>query len=145
MKYAVFILLLALAISYDGGAAVNYALAHCKKYNSAYNSYPGVDCANFVSQCMYAGGQRFSGCTGQDNKGMIPLVANLKSCLKNKGWKSSSTRPSSFKKGYPFFHNSYSHAMIATQVNSGSVNYAGHTTDRCGDVSISSGVTWFYL
>ena len=40
--------------------------------------------------------------------------------------------------------NSYSHGMIATKINSGSVNYAAHTSDRCGDVTISSGVTYFY-
>ena len=145
MKVTLLLVLLGFALSYNANAAVKYALAHCKNYNQNYNTYPGKDCANFVSQCLIAGGQSLSGCGGLDGKGAIPLVDNLKSCLSSKGWKKSSTRPSSFKAGYPFFHNSYSHAMIATSVNSGSVYYAGHTNDRCGDVSISSGVTWYYL
>ena len=145
MKVTLLLVLLGFALSYNPGAAVNYALAHCRNYNRNYKTYPGEDCANFVSQCLIAGGQSLSGCSGTDEKGAIPGVNNLKTCLSRKGWKSSSTRPSGFKAGYPFFHNSYQHAMIATKVNSGSVNYAGHTNDRCGEVTISSGVTWYYL
>ena len=145
MKVTLLLVLLGFALSYNANAAVNYALAHWRNYNKKYNSYPGKDCANFVSQCLIAGGQSLSNCAGRDGKGAIPLVSNLKACLSKNHWKKSSTRPSSFKAGYPFFHNSYSHAMIATKVNSGSVKFAGHTNDRCGDVSISSGVTWYYL
>ena len=145
MKVTLLLVLLGFALFYDPDAAVSYALAYCRDYNGAYNSYPGNDCANFVSQCLIYGGEDLSGCAGLDDKGAIPSVSDLKSCLSSKGWRSSSTRPSSFIAGYPFFHNSYSHAMIATSVNSGSVYYAGHTNDRCGDVSISSGVTWYYL
>ena len=145
MKFFAFLVLLALAFSYDGNAAVNYALRYCKNYNPSYNKYPGVDCANFVSQCLKAGGFSFSGCSGKDSKGMLPAVSDLKSCLSKNGWSKSSTRPGAFKKGYPFFMNAYSHAMLATKINSGSVNYAGHTNDRCGDVTISSGVTYYYL
>ena len=145
MKFVAFLVLIALAISYDGNAAVNYALKHCKNYNSAYNRYPGNDCANFVSQCMHAGGFSMKNCAGKDNKGMIIGVSNLKACLKQHKWKHSTTRPSAFKKGYPLFMNAYGHAMLATKINSGSVSYAGHTNDRCGDVTISSGVTYYYM
>ena len=145
MKYFLFTLLIALSISYNGDNAVTYALKYCRNYNKAYNKYPGVDCANFVSQCLKAGGFDFSNCAGQDSKGMIINCGNLRNCLKNKGWKSASTRPAAFKKGYPFFLNDYSHVMLATKINSGSVSYAGHTNDRCGDVTISSGVTYYYL
>ena len=74
MKTILFLLLLGLAISYNANAAVNYALNHCRNYNRAYNSYPGADCANFVSQCLIAGGQSLSGCSGLDSKGTLPLV-----------------------------------------------------------------------
>ena len=144
MKFFSFLLLIALAISYDGNAAVNYALKYCRNYNPAYNKYPGVDCANFVSQCLKAGGFSNSNCDGRDSKGMIINCGYLSKCLKKNGWKSASTRPSAFKKGYPFFLNDYSHVMLATKINSGSVNYAGHTNDRCGDVTISGGVTYYY-
>ena len=47
-----------------GGGKYNYnpdkAIAYADKWatsrNPAYRQYPGVDCCNFVSQCLYAGG-----------------------------------------------------------------------------------------
>ncbi|MBQ8927073.1 MAG: RICIN domain-containing protein [Oscillospiraceae bacterium] len=48
------------ASAYNADAAVDYALAHAKTgtYNPDYHNYnpDGGDCANFVSQCLYAGG-----------------------------------------------------------------------------------------
>ena len=151
MKFLAFLLLIALAISYDGNAAVNYALKYCRNYNPAYNKWTGFDGANFVSQCLKAGGFNFSNCDGKDSKGMVVNILFLSECLKKNGWKSASTRPSAFKKGYPFFMklNDYSavydHVFLATKINSGSVNYAGHDWDRCGEVTISSGLTYYYL
>ncbi len=145
MKLVILFVLVALSLSYNPSAAVNYALTYCRSYNPNYNRYPGADCANFVSQCLIAGGESLSGCGGKDGWGAIPYVPNLTACLSSRGWHSSSTRPGSFRAGYPFFMNAYQHAMLATRVNSGSVNYAGHTNDRCGDVTISSGVTYYYL
>ena len=144
MKLALLVILVGLAFSYNPSAAVNYALAHCRNYNPAYNSYPGADCSNFVSQCLIAGGLSLSGCYGLDAWGTLPWVDNLRNCLSQKGWRKSSTRPDSFRAGYPFFMNAYQHAMLATSVNGGSVSYAAHTNDRCGDASISSGVTYYY-
>ena len=144
MKFALLLILVGLVISYSPSAAVNYALTYCRNYNPDYNSYPGVDCANFVSQCLIAGGLDFSDCYGRDTKGAIPWVDNLKVCLSKKGWHASSTRPENFKAGYPFFANNYRHAMLATSVNAGSVTYAAHSSDRCGGAKISSGVTYYY-
>ena len=44
--------------SYDRSKALAYGDKYCINYNPAYNSYKGRggDCANFVSQCLYAGG-----------------------------------------------------------------------------------------
>ena len=44
--------------NYNVSAAIAYADKYCIDYNSSYNSYKGRggDCANFVSQCLYAGG-----------------------------------------------------------------------------------------
>jgi len=45
------------AYSYDASKAVAYADQWALSYNRAsYPVYSGVDCANFASQCMYAGG-----------------------------------------------------------------------------------------
>ncbi|MCI9020351.1 MAG: hypothetical protein HFH32_06385 [Eubacterium sp.] len=52
--------------TYSANAAVTYATNYAMNYNSAYpdwNSYGG-DCANFVSQCLYAGGKSMKGTPG---------------------------------------------------------------------------------
>lgn len=41
---------------YNRNAAVNYALTHAYNYNSNYRSFAPTDCANFISQCIKAGG-----------------------------------------------------------------------------------------
>lgn len=43
-------------INYSPAKAAAYADKYWKKYNRKYVEYRGVDCANFVSQCLYAGG-----------------------------------------------------------------------------------------
>ena len=42
--------------TYKAAAAAAYADKYWKNYNRTYREYRGVDCANFVSQCLYAGG-----------------------------------------------------------------------------------------
>ncbi len=47
--------------SYSRSAAVNYAVTYALKPNPAYRYFPIVndssgDCANFISQCLHAGG-----------------------------------------------------------------------------------------
>ncbi|MBP0966561.1 MAG: amidase domain-containing protein, partial [Oscillospiraceae bacterium] len=46
------------AFAYNPGAAIEYAQKYAYDYNSDYKNYnsSGGDCANFVSQCLYAGG-----------------------------------------------------------------------------------------
>ena len=42
--------------SYNVDAAIAYADKWATSRNPEYKQYPGVDCCNFVSQCLYAGG-----------------------------------------------------------------------------------------
>ena len=44
------------AYTYTASKAIAYADTYWKNYNRNYKEYRGVDCANFVSQCLYAGG-----------------------------------------------------------------------------------------
>lgn len=60
-----------------------------------------------MSQCLIPGGEFLSGYSGKDAWVAIPYVPYLTSYLSQRGWNSSSTRPSSFKAEYPFFMNSY--------------------------------------
>ena len=145
MKTIVFILLLGINLSYNPQAALNYASKYCSSYNQQYNNYRnlGGDCANFVSQCMSAGGQSFSGCAGIDNKGMVPGEANLQICLQSKGWKKYETQPKSFKAGYPIFMKAYRHAMLATGFSGNNIKFSAHTDDHC-DANIPASYVYFY-
>ncbi|MGB6874160.1 MAG: amidase domain-containing protein, partial [Dehalococcoidia bacterium] len=64
--------------SYDIEAAVNYAEAWWNGRNTDYyHDYGDYDCANFVSQCLKAGGLDLSAGPGVDAWGCIPSVSNL--------------------------------------------------------------------
>lgn len=55
--------------TYDYEAAVEYANTYALSYNNKYGDWTdyGGDCANFVSQCLYAGGKQIIGLpSGQD-------------------------------------------------------------------------------
>ena len=105
MKTILISLLIGISLSYNPWGAINYANAYCSSYNPAFNNYrnSGGDCANFVSQCLTAGGFSLAGCGGTDNKGMIPGVSNLKNCLTSRGWRASGSMPPNFQMGYPIF------------------------------------------
>ena len=133
MKVILFSLLIAFSLSYNPSAAVEYAKKYCSNYNPQYTSYRnmGGDCANFVSQCLIAGGMNFSGCQNVKSNGVIAGVTSLKNCLIKKGWHLSTTKPSGFKAGYPMVKPDLSHAIIATTVSGNTVYYSGHTNDVC--------------
>lgn len=56
--------------SYDPLLAISYALKYAFDYNLAYPNYsdiePGGDCANFISQCLHAGGLPMIGDNAND-------------------------------------------------------------------------------
>ena len=78
MKAIILLLLIGLAFSYNATAAVEYAEAHWDNYNKEYNDYSetnGED-ANFVAQCLIAGGLDLKGCS-TDDKGSIASSTSL--------------------------------------------------------------------
>ncbi|MCH5339387.1 MAG: amidase domain-containing protein [Acetatifactor sp.] len=58
-----------LASSYNASDAVAYAQKYFYPYNSEYPDWRpyGGDCANFVSQCLYAGGKSMKGTPGSSS------------------------------------------------------------------------------
>ena len=134
MKYS-FLLILVLigySFSYNAQKAYNYAKRWALDRNPNYYDYSeeGGDCANFVSQCLIAGGLSLSDCYGSDGVGgTVPYVPNLESCLLKKGWKSSSSIPS---KGLPvgavITFNSASHTALVVQAGKNPL-IAGHTNN----------------
>ena len=145
MKIIALILLLGLSLAYNPGAAVDYARKYCKNYNPNYPSYrnSGGDCANFVSQCLIAGGFSFSGCDNVKKSGVIAGVTSLRNCLKKKGWKVSTTKPASFTGGYPMARTDLGHAIMATSVSGNKITYCGHTSDVC-DRTLDYAVYYMY-
>ena len=116
--------LIGLTLSYNADEAVNYAYRWYDSFNPAYNTYGNTDCANFVSQCLIAGGQTLSGCI-VDDKGCVTGASNLGTCLIQKGWKSSSNMPSGFRAGYPIIFPG--HATICSSIQNGQALVACHS------------------
>ena len=109
--------------TYDPQAAANYADTWWNGRNPAYHDYGDNDCANFVSQCLIAGGLSLSAGPGVDSWGCIPYCDNLHLNLvnsqgatherKNRG----ESEPIWFVKGDPALFGNYSdywtHAVFA--------------------------------
>jgi hypothetical protein len=62
---------------YSRTKAATYADKYWNKRNYAYNYYKGNNCANYVSQCLKAGGLSLGKGPGLDSKGCIPYCDNL--------------------------------------------------------------------
>jgi len=137
---------------YNRAAAVEYANAWCGSRNPAYADYSGVggDCANFVSQCILAGGFSLSAaCSWLDSYGCLPNAGGLGYELQRLGWSVLSygrgaPPPPGLEPGdvviasWDFgeaccgpYCSAKDHAMIIVQT-SPQVLYSGHTTDTCG-------------
>ena len=143
MKTIILFLIIGLSLSYDPDKAVSYARQYCKKYNTDYKEYD-FDGTNFVSQCLIAGGQDFEKCVGVDNKGSIYLLANLKACLIQKGWKTrANSIPNKFKPGYPFI--GASSVMIATDIKDDTITYCKHSSNTCDATTTDHRFIFFYL
>ena len=81
--------------TYNPLKAVQYANQWWNKRNPKFQSYGFGDCANFVSQCLVAGGLNLRACSSADTRGSIALCVNLDAFLTNTlkatVWKKSST------------------------------------------------------
>lgn len=145
---------------YDRNAALQYAKTYYSNYNPNYPdwSYWG-DCANFVSQCLRAGGKGMKGTPGTESSaqnfanwfsvGTAASTVNVSSTWRGADafmsyWKSNATSyktftsvsTSSWNYGYigdaVSFLNSNNravHTMIITGYNNPDFQLAGHTSD----------------
>ena len=120
-------------LSYNPQKAIDYARSWYNRRNPIYTDYSdmGGDCANFVSQCLIAGGFSTSGCYGNWGTGStIPVVTNLEQCLTNKGWKKSYSIPSGgFPAGGVIAFNNGQHTVLCVQGGNNPL-VAGHTNDE---------------
>ena len=119
--------LLGFTLSYDANEAVKYANKYCPSSNPLYGEdedFSDIGGANYVTQCLIAGGLDISKCITND-KGTISNAVDLSSCLLQQGWKSSTEMPKSFKAGYPVIVFQ-SLCYIATEVDGENVKFSSH-------------------
>ena len=146
MKLLAFFLLFGIMTCYNPEAAVKYARQYCQHYNKEYDDYSqiGGDCANFVSQCLIAGGQSLNECAGVKNHGVIAGTLSLTKCLLQNNWKEATTQPPGFRAGYPMASINKKSIILATSVNGKEITYCSHTNDTC-DKILDYEVYYYYL
>ena len=151
MKYITLLICIALSISaYNRDAAYNYAKKWWNSFNlNKYNNYnpDGGDCANFVSQCLIAGGLNLVSMCGSGaawgKGGTVPNVGAMATCLKNNGWSHSSKIPTNFEKGDVILYGTQ-HAVIAV-TGYPHVTYAAHNNNRwMAEVYYSPAPTFYH-
>ena len=128
LNLLVFLMTIINSIDYIAEDAVKYAEIWYNDRNPKFNSYDdeSIEQVNFVSQCLFAGGQTFSGCQGKDNKGMFGNRNSLKSCLENKNWIYSETKKKNVRAGYPIFNKKDSTPFILVGLEGNNVKYYRH-------------------
>lgn len=131
---------------YDASAAVAYARQWSQtgvaKRNSAYSSYAGADCANFVSQCLAAGGLATDKTWFKDSTTWI-RANDLRKYLLSLGY---SGRDYSANGGSKLdltglspgdivwcvgASGTYGHVMIVSEVTATGYKICGHTKEQC--------------
>jgi hypothetical protein len=145
---------------YSPSKAIAYAQQWAHSRNPNYHDYSneGGDCANFVSQCLIAGGLSLSGCEGTYGYGgTIPWVPNIEKCLIQKGWTRYYNMPSNgIPKGSVIIFNDNQHTVLCVQGGTSPL-VAGHTTDQWmapanwgtrkyfvpGNVPVDDSLKWF--
>jgi len=149
MRYLLIILSIGLIVSYNRKSAVKYAKKWCNKYNPKYKNYnpDGGDCANFVSQCLIAGGMNLVSMCGSGaawgQGGTVPAVADMRNCFQKNGWSSSSSVKSEFKMGDVVLYDGHATFAISGHPK---VLIAAHNKEQCsGSPNYRSGaVYWHY-
>jgi hypothetical protein len=137
--------------TYDRQAAASYALQYSSNtsgtasYNSAYTVFPS-DCANFVSQCLYAGGMyKTTGDAGwHPNTYPWKGTISLKNFLEGRGW-GSVVPAAQVQQGdicYTYDPSmspgdEYTHVVFVNNVSGGNVYTCGHTANKNNAIRVT--------
>ena len=150
MKYIILLLsFISVFAGYDRDKACRYAQKYAYNYNPNYMDYNslGGDCANFVSQCLIAGGFNFKQIcpdVAYGVGGTVPNEVNLANCLKKNGWTSTTYAPTNFEKGDVVMYSNPGHAVIAVQ-GYPNILIAAHSENRYGtSVNYRSGGVYYH-
>ncbi len=140
------------ATTYNGGAAANYGLTYTdnsggtnvNSYNSGYAYFQGNDCANYVSQCLVAGGLQTDGTWYAYStawKRADYLLEWFRAKPEYSGLIVRNPSPSDVKIGDPLFYvwgtevdgkvpNDIDHAGICTGVSGNTPLVSAHSNNR---------------
>lgn len=124
--------------SYNRIAARDYAYKYWSSYNPAYTSYKGNggDCANFVSQCLHAGGIPTDATWKADSVSWIRASA-VPSYMRNKGYATKTSYTNATAGSFAYTSSGAGHAVLVTINDGAKIAYTAHTTDR-KDAAFSS-------
>ena len=124
--------------SYNRIAARDYAYKYWSSYNPAYTSYKGNggDCANFVSQCLHAGGIPTDATWKADSVSWIRASA-VPSYMMNKGYATKTSYTNATAGSFAYTSSGAGHAVRVTINDGAKIAYTAHTTDR-KDAAFSS-------
>lgn len=124
--------------SYNSIAARDYAYKYWSSYNPAYTSYKGNggDCANFVSQCLHAGGIPTDATWKADSVSWIRASA-VPSYMMNKGYATKTSYTNATAGSFAYTSSGAGHAVLVTINDGAKIAYTAHTTDR-KDAAFSS-------
>ncbi|MHB8070673.1 MAG: amidase domain-containing protein [Candidatus Cryosericum sp.] len=128
------------AATYNPLKAIQYADKWWNKRNPAFVSYGFSDCANFVSQCLIAGGLNLKTSTLADKKGSIAQCSSLDTyltkTLKATVWKKTPAQPAptTLQVGdVAIFGNWWGlrhAAIVSAKQSNGQPLFNAHTYDR---------------
>ena len=124
--------------SYNRIAARDYAYKYWSSYNPAYTSYKGNggDCANFVSQCLHAGGIPTDATWKADSVSWIRASA-VPSYMVNKGYATKTSYTNATAGSFAYTSSGAGHIVLVSINDGAKIAYTAHTTDR-KDAAFSS-------
>ena len=117
--------------NYDRIAARDYAYKYWSSYNPAYISHKdnGGDCANFVSQCIHAGGIPTDSTWKADSVSWIRASA-VPTCMMNKGYATKTSYTNATASSFAYTTAGQGHVVLVMINDGAKIAYMAHTTDR---------------
>ena len=139
---------------YNRVTARNYAWdwwgPYTSNYNPAYNNYVGKggDCANFVSQCVYAGGVPIHGGWSPDSVAWIN-AASLKNNMLQYGYATKEDAWETNAGNFAYTTAGQGHIVLVTLNDTVTLAYTAHTTN-CKDqpftqANINGGYSFYII
>ncbi len=125
--------------------ADSYAATYAFKKNPAYNYYSGVNCCNFVSQCLVAGGFKTNATWNKDSVA-FRYIPSFRTYMKNSGIKyiSNPTSVSQISKGDIVEILGGDHVMFVRYIKGNEIHYAANTNDHDDAVIYIGSITGLY-